>query len=159
MAEYPWLKNYDAGVPRTLEPYPDKTLFEDVADVAKEKPGHRMIWFKGRWMSYKDVDRLSDVLAAGLANIGVKKGDRVVMLLPNSPNIVISQLAIWKAGAISVPINPLYSEAELEFALNECGAEVAIVLTAFYGLAKRLQPRTSLRLIIATSVKEYLSPC
>ncbi|HOD28603.1 MAG TPA: AMP-binding protein [Syntrophales bacterium] len=158
MIDRPWLENYDAGVPSTLEPYPGKTLFEDVADVAKEKPDHRMVWFKGRWMSYKEIDRLSDVLAAGLAAIGVKKGDRVVMLLPNCPNTVISQLAIWKAGAISVPINPLYSEAELEFALNECGAEVAIVLTAFYGLAKKMQPRTRLRQIIATSVKEYLSP-
>ena len=43
MTEYPWFKHYDAGVPRTLEPYPDKTLFEDVADVAKERPGHRPI--------------------------------------------------------------------------------------------------------------------
>ncbi len=158
MADYPWFKHYDAGVPRTLEPYPDKTLFEDVADVAKERPGHRMIWFKGRWMSYKEIDHLSDVLAAGLAAIGVKKGDRVAMLMPNSPNIVIGQLAIWKAGAISVPVNPLYSEGELEFALKECGAEVAIVLTAYYDVVKKIQPRTSLRLLIATSIKEYLAP-
>ncbi|MCX5994209.1 MAG: AMP-binding protein, partial [Chloroflexi bacterium] len=158
MTEYPWFKHYDAGVPRTLEPYPDKTLFEDVADVAKERPGHRMIWFKGRWMTYKQVDHLSDVLAAGLIAQGVRKGDRVVMLMPNCPNIVIGQLAIWKAGAISVPVNPLYSESELEFALKECGAEVAIVLTAFYELVKKIQPRTNLRLLIATSIKEYLAP-
>ena len=158
MTEHPWFKHYDAGVPRTLEPYPDKTLFEDVADVAKERPGHRMIWFKGKWMSYKQIDHLSDVLAAGLAANGVKKGDRVAMLMPNSPNIVIGQLAIWKAGAISVPINPLYSESELEFSFKECGAEVAIVLTAYYDLVKKIQPRTNLRLIIATSIKEYLAP-
>jgi len=158
MAEYPWFKHYDKGVPETLQPYPDKKLFEDVADVARERPGQRMIWFKGRWMTYKEVDRLSDVLAAGLIAQGVKKGDRVVMLMPNCPNIVISQLAIWKAGAIAVPVNPLYSEAELEFALKECGAEVAIVLTAFYDMVKKIQPRTNLRMLIATSIKEYLSP-
>ena len=158
MADYPWLKHYDAGVPATLEPYPGKTLFDDVADVAKERPAHRMVWFKGRWMSYRDIDRLSDIMAAGLVANGVKKGDRVVMLMPNSPNIVISQLAIWKAGGISVPVNPLYSEGELEYALKECSAEAAIVLTAYYGIVKKLQPKTGLRLIIATSVKEYLSP-
>lgn len=158
MAEYPWFKNYDPGVPHTLKPYPDITLFEDVAAVAREKPGHKFIWFKGRWMSYREVDRLSDVLAAGLVAEGVKKGDRVALLMPNCPNVIISQLAVWKAGAISVPVNPLYSEGELEFALKECGAEVAIVLTAFYDLVKKVQPRTSLRLLIATSVKEYLSP-
>ncbi len=158
MADFPWFKHYDKGVPKTLQPYPDKKLFEDVADVAREKPGQRMIWFKGRWMTYKEVDRLSDILAAGLVAQGVKKGDRVVMLMPNSPNIVISQLAIWKAGAIAVPVNPLYSEAELEFSLKECGAEVAIVLTAFYDAVKKIQGRTNLKLLIATSVKEYLSP-
>ncbi|MFA5079139.1 MAG: AMP-binding protein, partial [Dehalococcoidia bacterium] len=92
MAEYPWFKHYDAGVPETLQPYPDKRLYEDVADVARDKPGQKFIWFKGRWMTYKEVDHLSDVLAAGLVAQGVKKGDRVVMLMPNSPNIVISQL-------------------------------------------------------------------
>ncbi|MBN1691293.1 MAG: AMP-binding protein [Dehalococcoidia bacterium] len=158
MAEYPWFKHYDEGVPKTLQPYPDKRLYEDVADVGRERPNQKMIWFKGRWMTYKEVDHLSDVLAAGLVAQGVKKGDRVAMLMPNSPNIVISQLAIWKAGAISVPINPLYSEGELEFALKECGAEVAIVLTAFYDPVKRIQGRTNLRLLIVTSVKEYLSP-
>jgi len=158
MAEYPWFKHYDKGVPETLQPYPDKKLFEDVADVARDKPGQRMIWFKGRWMTYKEVDHLADILAAGLVAQGVKKGDRVVMLMPNCPNIVISQLAIWKAGAIAVPVNPLYSEAELEFALKECGAEVAIVLTAFYDMVKKIQPRTKLRLLVATSIKEYLSP-
>jgi len=158
MAEYPWFKHYDEGVPKTLQPYPDKRLYEDVADVAREKPGQKFIWFKGRWMTYKEVDHLSDVLAAGLVAQGVKKGDRVAMLMPNSPNIVISQLAIWKAGAISVPVNPLYSEGELEFALKECGAEVAIVLTAFYDPVKKIQGRTNLRLLIVTSVKEYLSP-
>ena len=158
MADYPWFKHYDKGVPRTLEPYPEKTLFEDVADVAKEHPKHRMIWFKGRWMSYKEVDHLSDVLAAGLVANGVKKGDRVAMIMPNCPNVIISQLGIWKAGGIAVPVNPLYSEAELEFALKECGAQVAIVLTAFYNPVKKIQPGTDLRLVIATSVKEYLAP-
>jgi long-chain acyl-CoA synthetase len=158
MADYPWLKHYDAGVPVTLEPYPDKTLFDDVADVAKERPAHRMVWFKGRWMSYSEIDHLSDVMASGLVANGVKKGDRVAMLMPNCPNIVISQLAIWKAGGIAVPVNPLYSEGELEYALKECGAEVAIVLTAFYPVVKKLQAKTALRLIIATGVKEYLAP-
>ncbi|MBN1376273.1 MAG: AMP-binding protein [Dehalococcoidia bacterium] len=158
MADYPWFEHYDAGVPHTLEPYPDKTLFDDVADVARERPSHRMVWFKGRWMSYSEIDRLSDAMASGLAANGVKKGDRVAMLMPNSPNIVISQLAIWKAGGIAVPVNPLYSEAELEYALKECGAEVAVVLTAFYSIVKKIQPRTPLRLLVATGVKEYLSP-
>lgn len=158
MADYPWFKNYDKGVPYTLAPYPDKTLYDDVADVAKERPDHRMIWFKGRWMSYGQIDHLSDTLASGLAACGVKKGDRVAMLMPNCPNIIISQLAIWKAGGIAVPVNPLYSESELEYALKECGAEVAIVLTAFYKQVKKIQHRTSLRLIIATGVKEYLAP-
>ncbi|TSA47985.1 MAG: AMP-dependent synthetase [Deltaproteobacteria bacterium] len=158
MDEYRWLKNYDPGVPHSLEPYPQKTLIDYVDDAAKERPDATMLIFKKRKMTYAEVQKLSDELAAALAAKGVKKGDRVVLLMPNCPQAIICRLGTWKAGGILVHINPLYTDSELEHALKDCGAETVFVLTTFYNQLKRIQPRTDIKLVIATNIKEYLPP-
>ena len=137
----PWLKNYDAGVPYTLSPYPQRTLLDVMDDTTRLKPGHTSFIFKGARISHRQLDRWSTTLAAALAALGVKKGDRVVLLLPNCPQAVISQIAAWKVGAIVAPLNPMYTERELEGALQRCGAETAVVLTPFYAKLKAVQPR------------------
>ncbi|MFN8482613.1 MAG: long-chain fatty acid--CoA ligase [Anaerolineae bacterium] len=156
MDQKPWLIHYQDGVPPTLRPYPQRTLLDVVADTAKQRPDHTAVIFKGARLSYRKLERLSDALAAALADFGVKKGDRVALLLPNCPQLLIGQLGIWKAGGIASPMNPLYSEPELEELFRESGAEVALVLTPFYTRARTIQSRTSLRLLIATNIKEYL---
>ncbi len=152
----PWLKHYDAGVPHTLMPYPQRTLLDVMDETTRLKPEHTSFIFKGRRIAHAGLDRDSTALAAALARLGVKKGDRVVLLLPNCPQAVISQIAAWKVGAIVAPLNPMYTECELEGALQRCGAETAVVLSPFYAKLKAVQPRTPLRRIIATNVKEYL---
>ena len=157
MDERPWLKSYDLGVPHTLHPYPQCTLPDIVRDTVRKRPDHTALIFKGARMSIATLDRLSDAFGAALVAQGVQKGDRVALLLPNSPQAIIGQLGAWKAGAIVVPTNPLYTGRELEQALNECGAETVIVLTPFYDKVKSLQlPRTRVRRVIATNIKEYL---
>jgi long-chain acyl-CoA synthetase len=158
MAEKPWLKSYDPGVPHTLHPYPDRTIPDVVSDAARERPDHTALIFRGARIRAATLERLSDAFGAALVAEGVQKGDRVAMLLPNSPQAVIGQLGAWKAGAIVAPINPLYTERELEQVLNECGAETVVVLTPFYDKVKSLQPRTRVRRIVATNIKEYLPP-
>ena len=76
--------------------------------------------------------------------------------MPNCPQYVIAEFAIWKAGGIVASINPLYTERELEHALNECGAETVIVLTLFYNKVKAVQAKTKLKRVIATNIREYL---
>jgi long-chain acyl-CoA synthetase len=158
MGEYPWLKHYDEGVPHSLQPYPEQTLLDVVRDTAAQRPNHTAVIFKGARLSYGELERLSDVFGNALIAQGVKKGDRVALLLPNSPQSIITQLGVWKAGGIAAPINPLYTEDELERLLKECGAETVVVLTLFYKKVKSLQPSTSLRRVIATNIKEYLPP-
>jgi long-chain acyl-CoA synthetase len=158
MEEHPWFKHYDQGVPHTLKPYPRHTLLDCLAATVRQRPRHPALLFKGARLSCGEVDRLSDALAAALVAQGVGKGERVALLMPNSPQAIIAQFGVWKAGGIAVPLNPLYTEAELEHALVECGAETAVVLTLFYEKVKRLQPGTGLRRIIATGIKEYLPP-
>ncbi|MFN8498708.1 MAG: AMP-binding protein [Anaerolineae bacterium] len=156
MNQRPWLLHYDSGVPPTLEPYPRRTLLDVVAEAAEQRPNHTALLFKGSRLSYRKLERLSDAFAAALAGLGLKKGERVAVMLPNSPQMVVGQLGAWKAGAIVTPINPLYSEAELEGLVRKCGAEIALVLTPYYAKVKAVQPRTNLRLVIATNIKEYL---
>jgi long-chain acyl-CoA synthetase len=153
-----WLGHYDKGVPASVGPYPDRTLLDDLADGVAERPGAPALLFKGRTISWEELDRRSDAFAAALAGLGVAKGDRVALLLPNCPQFLIGELGTWKAGAIVVPLNPIYTEQELEGALRRTGAETILVLTPFYGRIKAVQPRTALTRVVATNVKEYLPP-
>ncbi len=147
---------YDDGVPSTLHPYPDKTLVGLVRETARERPAHPALRFMGTTLTYEALDRLSDDFATALQELGVGKGDRVALLMPNCPQAVISQIATWKVGAIAAPLNPLYTEEELVHALTEVSPKVAVALTPYYEKVKRLQVRTPLEKVVATAIKEYL---
>jgi long-chain acyl-CoA synthetase len=153
-----WLVHYDQGVPETLGPYPGRTLLDDLAEAVAQRPEAPALLFKGRTISHGELDRRSDAFAAALAGLGVAKGDRVALLLPNCPQFLICELGAWKAGAVVHPLNPIYTEQELEGALRRTRAETIVVLTPFYGRVKAVQPRTALRRVVATNVKEYLPP-
>jgi len=154
----PWLKHYDTGVPHTLKPYPERTLMDIVRESISLRPKDPVLFFQGNTISYTTLEEQSNALAVALVSLGIQKGDRVALLLPNSPQMVISEFGIWKAGGIVVPMNPTYTAHELEFAMNECGAETVIVLTPFYGKVKSIQSRTPVKKVVATNIKEYLSP-
>jgi long-chain acyl-CoA synthetase len=154
----PWLAHYDADVAASIAPYPDKTLLEYLSDLAREHGDRPALLFKGTSMSYAALERLSNAFAAALATFGVRPGDRVALLLPNCPQFFIAQFGIWKAGAVVVPLNPIYTERELEAAITTVGASQIVVLTAFYERVKNIQARSGLRRVIATSIKEYLPP-
>src|SRR5207253_781000 len=123
--ERPWLEHYDDGVPETLAPYPEQTLVDIVKATAAERPRHTAAIFKGARLSYGELDGASDGFAAWLAARGVVKGDRVALIMPNCPQVIIAQLGVWKAGAVAVPLNPLSSEEELAHALAGTGARAA----------------------------------
>jgi len=158
MEDKPWFKHYDPAMPRTLHPYPACTLLGVVEETVRERPNHTAWIFKGARATYAEMDQLSSAFGAALVALGVQKGDRVALILPNSPQAIIGQLGAWKAGAIVSPINPLYTERELEYSLNEIGAETVVALTSFYAKIKAIQPRTQVRRVIATNIKEYLPP-
>jgi long-chain acyl-CoA synthetase len=152
----PWTRHYDPEVPTSLAPYPDKTLVDYIRETARERPDAPAILFKGTKLSSLDVDRLSDNFAASLADAGIRKGDRVALVLPNCPQFLIAEIGAWKAGATVIPLNPLYTVAELREPLRSAGVEIAVTLTPFYSRLKEIQRDTRLTRIIATSIKEYL---
>lgn len=157
-APAPWLAHYDEGVPATLAPYPSRTLVDYLADAARDRPRQAALLFKGAALTYGELDRLSDAGAAAFRSLGVRRGDRIALLLPNCPQFLIAEFAAWKIGAIVAPLNPLYTEQELEGPLRENGIETIVTLTRFYGRVKRVQPRTPLSRVIATNIKDYFPP-
>ncbi len=156
MTTFPWLERYDADVPTTLEPYPDRSLCDYLTETANEHGERTALLFNGGKVSYGQLEQLSNAFAAALADIGVRPGDRVALCLPNCPQFMIAEFGAWKAGAIAAPFNPGYSDREMEDALNATGAETVVVLNRFYERLKALQPRTSVKRLIPTNIKEYL---
>jgi long-chain acyl-CoA synthetase len=149
-------RNYDEGVATTLRPYPDRTLLDYLSENAARWPSRPALFFKGATITYSTLEKSSSRLAAGLASIGVKPGDRVAIILPNCPQFIVAEIAAWKAGAIVCPVNPTYTDRELEAALNATGAETAFVLNRFYEKLKSVQPQTAIKRVIATGIKDFL---
>lgn len=154
----PWTAHYDAGVPASLAPYPDRTLVDVLDDTTRDRPSHPVAWFKGATLSAQELTRQSRAFAAALAALGIGHGDRVALVLPNSPQFLVAQYGAWRAGAIVVPLNPLYTPREIEGALRGTTPSAIVTLTPNYATVKALQAATGVRHVIATSVKEYLPP-
>lgn len=157
MDERPWLKQYDEGVPSTIE-YPSVPLHHFMEENARKHPDSICTIFKGARITYREMNEITDRLAAGLAGLGVKKGDRVGIFIPNTPQFVMAYYAILKLGAIVVATNPLYSAREIEHQVNDAGIEVMLVMSNFYNLVKEVQPKTRIRTVIVTNIKETLPP-
>jgi long-chain acyl-CoA synthetase len=151
----PWLAHYDPDVRQSIAPYPDKTLVDYLDGLARDHANDAALLFKGSTMSYGQLDRESTAFAAALASLGVGKGDRVAVLLPNCPQFLVAEFGIWKAGGVVVAVNPTYSEREIEQVLDSTQAQTVVTLTPFYKRIKAVQGRTGVKRVIATSIKEY----
>jgi long-chain acyl-CoA synthetase len=157
MDDRPWLKLYDKGVPQHIE-YPSIPLFGLLEESARKYPDSPCTIFKGAVVTYREMNELTDRLAAGLAELGVKKGDRVGIFMPNTPQFVLTFFGILKAGGVVVSINPLYTLKEIEHQVNDAGIEIMVVMSNFYKLIKQTQPTTKIKKIVVTNLKEYLPP-
>jgi len=157
MSEKPWFKHYDEGVPQHID-YPNVPLFVLLEEAARKYPDAPCTIFKGAKISYREMNELTDRLAAGLADLGVKKGDQVGIFMPNTPQFVLAYFAILKLGAVVVATNPLYTAREIEHQVNDAGIEVMLVMSNFYNLIKGVQPKTKIRSVVVTNIKEALPP-
>ena len=153
----PWLKHYEPDVPFTLA-YPSQPLFRFLDTAARHHPRTRALIFYDRALTYRELNDAVNRFANALMQLGVKKGDRVALLLPNSPQMVIAYYAALKAGAIAVSLNPLSTADELGHQLNDSGAETIVALSVFHPLIKVVKAGTPLKRVIVTNIKEYFSP-
>ena len=157
MEVHPWFKYYDKDVPQHID-YPAIPLYGLLEESARKYPDRPCTIFKGAVITYREMNRLTDQLAAGIAALGVKKGDRVGIDMLNTPQFVITFFAILKAGGVVVAINPLYKAGEIVHQVNDAGIEVVFVMSKFYNVIKEAQPATKIKKIIVTNLKEYLPP-
>jgi long-chain acyl-CoA synthetase len=104
------------------------------------------------------MNEITDRIAGALASLGVRKGDRVGIFMPNTPQFVMVFFGILKAGGVVVATNPLYTPSEIEHQVNDAGIEIMFVMTNFYKTIKAAQPKTRLKTLIVTNLKETLPP-
>lgn len=150
-----WLTSYPDEVPHNIE-YPKVPLYQFLIDATNSYPENDVIHFIGKKIKYKDLLKSTYQFANALKSLGVKKGDRVALMLPNTPSAVISYYAVLMLGAIVVQNNPLYTERELEYQLIDSGAETIITLDLTFPKVAKVKNNTAIKNIIVTSIKDYL---
>ncbi|MCA1021843.1 long-chain-fatty-acid--CoA ligase [Halobacillus litoralis] len=151
----PWHKYYPPEVPVEME-YDQRPLQDYLRDTAQAYGEKKALYFMGKELSYKEVYDQSLAVASYLQQLGVEKGDRVSIMLPNCPQSVVAYYGVLLAGGIVVQTNPLYMERELEYQMKDSGAKVIICLDILYPKAANVKPETDLEHIIVTGIKDYL---
>lgn len=146
-SQKPWLKFYDPRINKDVSVDYDSLfdLLEQAANIHGENPA--LTFYERSW-SYKETRAITEWLAASLYRTGFQKGDRLGIMLPNSPHYIFSLFAVFRLGGIAVQVNPMYVAREIEYALNDSEAKYMVVFEAFYHKVKEVQPRTSLQKII-----------
>jgi len=153
----PWTRHYDPDVPASLI-YPSVPLQAMLDAAAESHPNSTATIFFNRKRSYKSISDAAWRFANGLRRLGVKKGDRVALVLPNSPQFVIAFYGALRAGAIVVPCNPLYTPPEMQYQLADSGATVVVVLSRLYPVVKAARANTAVQHVIVTNIKEEMPP-
>jgi long-chain acyl-CoA synthetase len=155
MTHRPWLAHYDSGVPHTID-IPPIALPELLAAAAREFPNAPAILFYGRTITYTELDTLASRFATGLLRAGVAPGERIVLVLPNTPQAVICYYGALRAGATVVLTNPLHEAGGLIQQVEDAQASSIVALSLFYPLVAQVQAQVQFEHIIFTNLKEYL---
>lgn len=151
----PWLKHYPEEIPHTLS-YSNEPLQNYLKKTAVEFPNKVAIHFMGKEISYKDLYEDSLKFAGYLQGLGLEKGDRVAIMLPNCPQAVISYYGILFAGGIVVQTNPLYVERELQYQMQDSGSKMIVTMDILYPRVMKVKQQTSIEHVIVTAIKDFL---
>ncbi len=154
----PWISHYDTGVPASID-YPEWTVLDLLRHSVERFPDSPALLFYGARISYHELDVLTTRLALALRRLGVERGDRVALMLPNIPQSVIAYYGILKAGAVVVPTNPLYVERELQLQVLDSGNDTMIALDLLYPRIQTVQATINHpKRIIVTGIRDFLPP-
>lgn len=153
----PWLRFYQQGVPTELD-IPDQPLTWLLDNAVKRYAGHTAILYFGNRLTYAQLSTLANRFAVGLQKLGISKGDRVAIALPNIPQYLIAYFGVLRAGAIAVPTNPLYTQREMQHQLADSGARIIVMMDDFYPTVRAVRANLALEHVILTSPADYLPP-
>lgn len=157
-----WLSQYDPGIPGQIE-YPDVPLDQFLQRSANDFPdriatifgsvvGSRLL---DTMMTYQELNQAVDQFSAGLQELGVKPGDRVMVMLPNCPQFIITAYAVWRLGGILVCCNPIFVAREIEHLVKDSESETMVVMSAYFDRVQSIRANTNLKRVIVTNIKEY----
>ena len=149
-----WFGSWPSDVPRNIE-YPKTPLHELLERAAKAYPAKTAIAYGEREITYAELNSLSSRFAAALSKLGIEKGERVALFLPNIPQFVIAYYGILKAGAVLTAISPLHKEREVAYQLNDAEAGTIVALDTLYPILTNIRKETMLKHVILTSMEEY----
>jgi long-chain acyl-CoA synthetase len=161
-----WTLQYEKEVPKNVD-IPDIPLYRILDDTAARFPNHPAIHFLlkylkfgleiGSRLNYTQVKEATDRFAAALYKLGVRQGDRVALMLPNTPQQIIAYFGVLKAGAIIVNINPTYTPREILHLLKDSGAQTIVTLTGLHGRIEEVRNQTDLKHVILTDINDSLA--
>ncbi len=156
MTPLPWLSQYDAGVPKSLI-YPESPIQSLLEGAAKRAPERMALEFLGYTMSYQALLENARRFANSLEGLGVKKGDRVAIMLPNCPQYLIAFFGTMMLGAVVVNTSPLYVARELEHQLRDSGAETLVMLNLFYPRYREIAASVPVKRVVMTAISDFLA--
>jgi long-chain acyl-CoA synthetase len=154
---YPWFQHYQTGVPVHLE-IPNRPLTWLLDRSASRHPNQTAFIYYGVRITYAQFSNLANRFAIALQRLGVQKGDRIAIALPNIPQFPIAFYGALRAGAVVVPTNPLYTEREMLHQLADSGAKILVILDTFYSVVRKIRQQTALEHIIITNPADFLPP-
>jgi long-chain acyl-CoA synthetase len=154
----PWFKLYGTNIEKHLD-YPDVPLYDFLDKAAANHPENIAMSFYGKNITYREYGELVNKFCRALLVNGIQKGDRVIIMAVNCPQTIIAHMGVMKAGAIPVPLNPLYTPKELEYFFKDLNPRIVVTLDNFYGnvsLAAKVTPQ--IEKIISTNISDYFPP-
>ncbi len=152
----PWLKSYPAGVSPEIDATQYASLVELLEEAFRKFAARDAAACMGQRITFRDIDELSLALGAWLQSQGLIRGARVALMMPNVPQYMVAIAAVLRAGFVVVNVNPLYTARELEYQLNDCGAEAIIVLENFAKTLEEVIDRTRVRHVVLASMGDML---
>jgi long-chain acyl-CoA synthetase len=165
MSAKPWFAHYEKGVPTSIE-IPEIPVHQLLTDSAQKYPNNTAVRLVLKYLplglriqvalTYRQLDEASDRFAVALQKLGVRKGDRVSLMMPNLPQQVIAYFGILKAGGTVVNTNPTYTPRELEHQLRDSDAETMILLSGLYERLAQIREHTSVKNVIITDIPDML---
>jgi long-chain acyl-CoA synthetase len=150
-----WHKSYVAGVKKTLD-YEKISIPMALTNSAKRFPNHIALNYMGKKITYSGLDKLVNRCARAFTDLGVKKGDKVAVIMPNLPQTIIANLAAMRIGAVAVQNNPLYTERELQYQLDDSDAVIAVTLALLVPRILKIMSGTKVRKVIGCHINSYL---
>ena len=139
----PWFNSWPAQVPKHIRASHRFLSKKSFTKAPKNFPQKTAIVYGEREITYAQLESLSNQFANSLVKLGVKKGDRVAIFLPNIPQFIIAYFGILKAGAVVTAISPLHREREVEYQLNDSGAQTIVALDSLYPIVAKVKQKPS----------------